>query len=368
MKKIFSILLCAALLCGMFAMNTFAADTEAETTAEPTDVQFSMKGTEGRPGDTIDVEVYLDVNPGTWACRFDTYFNDRYFTLLSVENGDVFTDGEYVKSLLTNRGYYSYYAEGSQFDVNNHNTGLILTLTFEISQAAPNGVHEITMGFPDGGYGWFFDGTDYPEFETQYTVSCTKVATVVVKDSEATANLDTNSKGEVIEPSETKPAPGIAMTEAVTNEEGEVVYNSDGTPVTEVVKDEAGQIIYYESDENGEIVTDDAGEPVVSTELVTDMQGNPVDPEAETETTALDPADDTDGDGVPDVKISFFEANKYKIILTLSVVAVVIGAIVVIVIVTKNNKKIEGDDSFEENDKSETEEEKAEDDNSSSEE
>ena len=353
MKKIFSILLCAALLCGMFAMNIFAADTEAD---EPTDVQFSMKGAEGRPGDTINVEVYLDVNPGTWACRFDTYFNDRYFTLLSVENGDVFTDGEFVKSLLTNRGYYSYYAEGSQFDVNNQNTGLVLTLTFEVSQAAPNGVHDITMGFPDDGYGWFFDGTDYPEFDTQYTVSCTKSASVIVTGSEATENLDTNSKGEVIEPSETKPAPGIPMTEAVTNDEGETVYNDDGTPLTQAVKDEDGDIIYYESDENGEIVTDDAGEPVVSTELVTDPEGNPVDPEAET--TAA-PAD-ADGDGVPDEKESFFEKNKYKIILTLSVVAVVIGAIVVIVIVTKNNKKEEENNA--------PAEEKAEDSDDSSEE
>lgn len=346
MKKIFSILLCAALLCGMFAMNTFAADSEAE---EPTDVQFSMKGAEGRPGDTVEVEVYLDVNPGTWACRFDTYFNDRYFTLLSVENGDVFTDGEYVKSLLTNRGYYSYYAEGSQFDVNNHNTGLILTLTFEVSQAAPNGVHDITMGFPDDGYGWFFDGTDYPDFETQYTVSCTKSASIIVTGSEATENLDTNSKGEVIEPSETKPAPGIPVTEAVTNDEGETVYNDDGTPLTQAVKDDNGKVIYYESDENGEIVTDDAGEPVVSTELVTDPQGNPVDPEAET-TGASD-------DGADGEKESFFEKNKYKLILTLSVVAVVVGAIVVIIIVTKNNKKEE-----------EKEEEKAEDSDNSSEE
>ncbi len=359
MKKIFSILLCAALLFGMFAMNTLAADTEAD---EPTDVQFSMKGAEGRPGDTIDVEVYLDVNPGTWACRFDTYFNDRYFTLLSVENGDVFTDGEFVKSLLTNRGYYSYYAEGSQFDVNNHNTGLVLTLTFEISQAAPNGVHDITMGFPDDGYGWFFDGTDYPEFETQYSVSCTKAASVIVTGSDATANLDTNSKGEVIEPSETKPAPGIPMTEAVTNDEGETVYNDDGTPLTQAVKDENGDIIYYESDENGEIVTDDAGEPVVSTELVTDPEGNPIDPEAVTTV-----ANDADGDGVPDEKVSFFEQHKYKIILTLSVVAVVIGAIVVIVIVTKNNKKDEDEAAPSEEKADDAEEESENDDNSSEE-
>jgi len=170
MKRIIATLLCALFLVSSFALTASAAGES--------DIQFSMKGAEGSPGDIVNVEVYLDKNVGTWACYFEVRFNERYFTLLSIDNGDVYSDGEFVKSILTNRGKYIYYAEGSDPDRNNTNTGLILTLTFEITENAPVGATEMTLFFPDDGKGWFFDGSEFPDFVTEYTVSCSNSAVI----------------------------------------------------------------------------------------------------------------------------------------------------------------------------------------------
>ena len=263
---------------------------------------------------------------------FEVKFDDRYFRLLSVENGEVFSDAEFVKSVLTNKGSYRYYAEGRNPDVNNHNTGLILTLTFEVSQACVNGAHDITLFFPDDGYGWYFDGSDFPDFDTIYTVSCTKDAKVVVTGSDATESPETKPNGEIKETTaETKPAPGIAVTEAVINDNGETVKNDDGSVVTQEVKDEDGNIVYYETDEVGEIVTDEAGEAVTFVDTTAPAPG-------------ADKKDDktTGADGSEKAKLT-----PQKIILIAAICAVVVGSIVIIIVVTKpkKNKDIVEDNS-----------------------
>ena len=47
MKKILAVLLTAVLLVSAMAITTFSA----------TDVEFSAKGAEGKPGDTVEVKV-----------------------------------------------------------------------------------------------------------------------------------------------------------------------------------------------------------------------------------------------------------------------------------------------------------------------
>ncbi len=314
MKKIIASLLCAVMLIGAFAVTSFARDTE---------INFSVSTVEGTPGDTVEVEVYLDKNPGTWSAYFNTCFNSRYFTLLSVENGEVFSDGEFGKSLLTNNGFYTYYAESANYDKNNTNTGVILTLTFEITKACPNGAHDITLEFPDDGEGWFFDATEFPDFETVFDVSCTKAGSIIVTGSDATESPETDKGGDIIEPSETKPAPGIPVTEAVTNESGETVKNDDGSVMTEEVKDSDGNIIYYETDDKGEVVTDEEGGSVTFVDTTATPGG----------TTGAD-GNGNDG-GEPEKN----ELSPYKIILIAAIAAVVIGAVIVIIVVAKPKKE-----------------------------
>lgn len=319
MKKIFATLLCAVLLFGMLSIPAFAAS----------DIEFSMEGAEGTPGDTVEVKVYVDKNPGFWAAKFHTNFNDRYFTLLSVENGDVFTDGEFSKGLLTNRGYYVYYAEGRDYDVNIEKTGLILTLTFEISKACPNGEHEISLSFPDDGEGWFIDATEFPDFETVFSIECTKTAKITVTGSDATVSDETTAAPEVSTDAEgrpvTPPAPGIPVTEAVTDSKGEDVKDEDGNVVTQEVVDEDGKVIYYETDDKGEVVTDDKGESVTFAETTAKAPDENADP------------DETTGeDGSGDDESSF---PVKKVVLIAAIAAVVVGAVIVIIVVTKKEKE-----------------------------
>lgn len=319
MKKIIATILCAALLMGAFAVSAFAA----------TDIEFSMEGAEGKPGDTVQIKVYMDKNVGTWACNFHVRFNERYFTLLSVENGEVFSKSEFMKSPLTTPGYYQYYAEGNDPEVNITNTGLILTLNFEISKACPNGTHDITLYFPDDGEGWFIDATDYPDFDKKFAVTCTKDAEIIVTGSDATEPLETDKDGSVVDPEETKPAPGIPVTKPVVNEDGETVKNDDGSVLTEEVKDEDGNVIYYETDGEGEIVTDGAGSAVTFVD-----------------TTAPAPSDSSANGGSDNKGGSEGNSNEgedggfspYKVILIAAVALVVIGAVIVIIVVAKPKK------------------------------
>lgn len=325
MKRIIAMLLCVVLLCGAFAVTAFAK--------EEGEVKFSVKGAEGRPGDLVEVEVYLDENPGFWACEFYTMFDDRYFTLISVDNGEVFTDGEFMKSILTNKGMYEYYAENTSNEDNKYATGLILTLTFEISKAAPNGAHNIKLEFPKDYNGYFFDATtfdpDSMKFVKYAKPVCTKTGDIIVTGSDATESPDTNKEGDIVEPSETKPAPGIPVTEAVKNEAGETVINDDGSVMTKEVKDEDGNVIYYETDKKGEIVTDDKGAEVTFVE-----------------TTQAPSNTSPDGSGQQGGGL-----DKFKIILICAVAAVVIGAVVVIIVLTrpKNAKKAEKTEDTKEN-------------------
>ena len=65
MKKILAMLLTAVILVSAMAVTAFAA----------TDVELSAKGATGTPGDTVEVEVYLDKNPGIWCAMFHVTFN-----------------------------------------------------------------------------------------------------------------------------------------------------------------------------------------------------------------------------------------------------------------------------------------------------
>lgn len=271
MKRILAAMLCIMLLVSSFAVTAFAAEDGA-------DIQFSMKGGEGKAGDIVTVEVYMDKNPGTWACHFQVRFNERNFILLSVDNGDVFTDGEWVKSVLTNRGRYIYYAEGTSPTQNVTNTGLILTLTFEITERAPLGDNNITLFFPDNGYGWFFDATVFPDVITEYSVECTNSAVInVLNENGEAVTPDTDANGDTLEPDtdaadpetsdkndagdpdtdEDTTAPGTLVTDVVTDENGETEF----VPVT----DESGNEQFYVTDDEGNIVTNDSGNAEIVT-------------------------------------------------------------------------------------------------------
>ena len=253
MKKIVTSIMAAALLLSMLAVSAFAADDR---------VTLSIEGAEGKPGDN----VYMDENPGLWACAFNVVYNPSYFQLGNVENGDVFSDSAFLQSEIAPTGRYWFYASYSNPDDETTETGLLLTLRFKILETAPNGAHSVSLDLERGGDGWFIKvGPDGEAMDL--TIDAGSPSQIRVTDSAATAPatepVTTNPDGNE---ETTEEVTGRPETEYVTDEEGYVVRDEDGAPVTQVVTqavtNEAGETVY---DEDGNVVTEIVTEPIPET-------------------------------------------------------------------------------------------------------
>lgn len=316
MKKIISLILCAIMLTGILSVAAFAKET---------DMEFSIKGAEGEPGDTVDVEVYLDKNAGTWAMKFLVCFDSKALKLKDVTNGTVYGDSDFTKSVLTNDGYYIYYAQMASPTVNNTATGLVLTLSFEITERATNGYHNVWLTFPDNGIGWFFDANDLNNDRTVPDDGAVKTV-VTVSGSDATSELETDDKG-VIADKETK-AP---VTAYVTDTDGEIVTDDKGTKETYVVENgKIEDVPQYVTDTNGDYVRDEDGKLET---VYLDKDGNVIDKTtAAGDTTS---ASGTDNEG---------SQTKRKLIIIAAVAAVVVATVIIIIVVTSAKKKTESND------------------------
>lgn len=297
------------MLAGLLSVCAFAK--------EP-DMKFSVKGAKGKPGDTVDVTVAVDQNVGTWAMRFQVVFDKTALKLKDVKNGTVYKDSDFAKASLTNDGYYVYYAEMSSPTENNTNTGDLVTLTFEITERATNGYHDVWLTFPDNGQGWFFDAKDLSK-DRSVPADGEVRGTVTVVGSEATSELATDDKG-VIADKETKPP----VTAYVTDDEGEFVVNDKGEKETYVIssgkKEDAPQ---YVTDADGNFVKGDDGSYETFYE---DEKGNIIDKNAETTDKSSDKSEKDD-------------TSLHKILIIVAVVCVVVAAVIIVIVVTGTNKK-----------------------------
>lgn len=302
MKKFISSILVAVLLFSVLAVNIFAADDK---------VVLSLKGTEGKPGDIVEVQVFLDENPGLWACGFDVVYNASYFQLGDVENGDVFSDAAFTKSLITPTGSYRFLAmvPGTSFE-NVYETGLLCTLRFKILDAAPNGNHNISIQLTPGNNIVRADSEDEvtpfkPEIDEPAFIKVSgSEATAPVTDASTTSAEDTEDKSE--------DTTGRPVTAYVTDADNYVVRDDDNVPVTQVVTKAV-------TDEDGDPVYDENGDPV--TEIVTETLA---------ETHHQDPDDEEEGQKNIGMK---------KIILIVGIILLVVAAAVIVVILFNARKK-----------------------------
>lgn len=175
MKKAVAVLLMFLLL----ALPTSAASAP--------DVDFSVTDVSGKVGETVSVTVNMTKNPGIWSARLTVRFDPDALKLIDVYNGEVFTNGEFSKSLLTNRGYYLFYAQRDLLS-DTVKTGKLMTLEFEVLPGAGKGT-EVFLEFPDGGMGWFFSSACPTE---DYTVpeNGRVRGTVTVKPATGDVNFD----------------------------------------------------------------------------------------------------------------------------------------------------------------------------------
>lgn len=311
MKKIISLVLSAILLLSVFTVLTYAA--------EP-DMQFSLKGSTGKPGDTVKVEVYLDKNPGTWAALFHLCFDTKVLKLKDVQNGEVFANSEFTKAPLDNDGFYRYYGQSDALK-NNTKTGLIMTAEFEVTEKAVNGYHDVWLEFPDNGEGWFFD-VDNNDINRTVPADKDVKAAVTVFGSSATGEPVTDDKGLVAEtdPAKETKAP---VTAYVTDADNNFVTDEKGAIETYIVpsgkQEDAPQYVTdsdgnFARDDNGNLETyyvNDKGEIVEKTEVTT--QG----------------ADDSKKD----------DSTLHKVLIIAACAAVAVAVVIIIVVITTSKRK-----------------------------
>ena len=138
MKKIIALVLTMAMLFTAAAtMNVFAADGPA----------IVVNNVSGKPGDTVDVVISLENNPGIIGAKlYISYDSDVLELTAKPTPGDDFSDMSYAKYLTDNP--YNLLWDGS-LDGNNTANGTFATLIFKIKDTAPVGTTAITVTYKD---------------------------------------------------------------------------------------------------------------------------------------------------------------------------------------------------------------------------
>lgn len=328
MKKFISIIAIISILVSALAVHSVAADA---------DIQFSLTDAEGKPGDTVTVDVNVDKNLGTWGMKLFITYDSRCLELVSVTNGEIFTNSEYEASEINNdAGEYVYYAEDGG-EANHDKTGVLATLEFKILKAAPNGDYKVAIDFSvrphsnpaltyrPGGFFFYYDA-DAKEI-IERTVEMTKAGIVTVSGSDAVTLPETEPvTTPVTEAStETSPYETEMVTEFVTDEKGETVTDAEGSAVvTEVPIAIPGKPNTQKPEDTTGTETERETEIVYVTdaegEQVTDVNGDP-------ETTYV---------YVDDVETPI---NTVVLVICIAAAAVAIALIVVVVITSRKNGK-----------------------------
>ncbi len=302
MKKLVTLILTAALLLSLFAVQVFAAENP---------VSISIKGAQGKPGDIVEVQLYMDENPGLWCCGLDIIYNPSYFQLGDVENGEVFSDAAFVKSRITPTGNYRFYAQYNTDEVTDK-TGVLATFYFKILETAPNGSHNISVKQPEGD--WIIKVLPGYKQE-EVTVTIGDAATIKVTDSAATAPAKDPTDDSTGTTDNSENTTGRPVTKHVTDDESYAVTDKDGKYVTEIVTSVV-------TDSNGDTQYDEAGNPV--TEIVTETL-------PATESTQPENEDDTQKN-----------MGTKKIILIVGLILLVVAAAIILVILYNARKNGKG--------------------------
>ena len=133
MKKLVSLLVVAAMLVtGLFAVIPGTAADLPES-----DLYTHVTGEIGSDRTTLTVKVEIGNNPGLWCYRSFLSYNASALKLVSVTNGNVWSEEEYVPANISNNPVV-YYAQFPSKLNNNASNGVIATYQFEIVDSNAN--------------------------------------------------------------------------------------------------------------------------------------------------------------------------------------------------------------------------------------
>lgn len=107
--------------------------------------KVSVGSVRGRAGETVDVDVLLLENPGITSMLLNLSYNEDYLTLLSVDDGGLFSDFDHSDNLSLNPYILSW--SDDLIEEEKASTGKLATLKFKIAENAPGGSFPITLSY-----------------------------------------------------------------------------------------------------------------------------------------------------------------------------------------------------------------------------
>lgn len=120
---------------------------------EPPVVQtptIALADVEANAGDTIEVPIYIQNNPGLIALKFSVSYDAEVLTLLSAIDAGIFGSGNaYFGKRLTDIPYVLLW-EDALADDNYQGNGLLATLTFKVADGAQTGETAVSISMDNG--------------------------------------------------------------------------------------------------------------------------------------------------------------------------------------------------------------------------
>ena len=120
---------------------------------EPPVVQtptIALADVEANAGDTIEVPIYIQNNPGLIALKFSVSYDAEVLTLLSATDAGIFGSGNaYFGKRLTDIPYVLLW-EDALADDNYQGNGLLATLTFKVADGAQTGETAVSISMDNG--------------------------------------------------------------------------------------------------------------------------------------------------------------------------------------------------------------------------
>ena len=134
-KRRYCWIITAAMLLSVITLNIFAAEKG----------QFVVSDAVGEAGETVEITVSIENNPGIIAAALKVHYDTDQLELISVKDEKMFPDSMFSQ----NYSSYPYYA--SWMDAlatgDNREDGVLMTLTFKILEDCESGNAEIGLEF-----------------------------------------------------------------------------------------------------------------------------------------------------------------------------------------------------------------------------
>ena len=143
MKKLCKKILAAALVC-LLLLGAWALPAALTASATGTGV-FVISDGAALPGETVDVTLSIEDNPGIIGMRVFVGYDKNVLTLESVTNGNLFDGGLYTFCNDLAENPYALIWEDGLSAVDHTDSGVFATFTFRVGENAQPGETTVTV-------------------------------------------------------------------------------------------------------------------------------------------------------------------------------------------------------------------------------